>query len=203
MFTVLAWLRDQHDPHLLIVALVVCVVSCATGLAVYARAVSAMKAARIGWRAFAGLVTGSGVWATHVLSMLAYGSKITIAYAFDLTALSLLAAAAILSSGFFTAARSRKAWGRMLGAAIVGGGVAAMHVVDVAAMSGPLILSWDHVLLATAVLIAIIGSTAVRPSGRRPAAYRSETSGSTPAASAVRTAADRLCAASLVITLPR
>jgi len=145
---------------LLIIALVVCVVSCATGLAVYARAASAIKAARVGWSAFAGLVTGSGVWATHFLSMLAYDSKITIAYAFDLTALSLLAAIAILSCGFFTAARSHKTWGRMIGGAIVGGGVAAMHFVGVAAMSGPVILGWDHTLVAAAVLIALVGGAA-------------------------------------------
>jgi NO-binding membrane sensor protein with MHYT domain len=160
MFTAWTCITDQHDTRLLAVALVICVISAATGLSVYARAASAQAGGRVGWSAFAGIVTGCGVWATHFLAMLAYQADISIAYAFDLTALSLAAAVVILSCGFFTAARSRRMTGRVLGGVIVGAGVAAMHLVGVAAMTGPTVLSRDFGLLAAAVMVALAASAA-------------------------------------------
>ena len=150
MLTVLTCIADQHDPRLLLVALVICVVSAATGISIYARAAAAHGVLRTGWSALAGFVAGCGVWATHFLSMLAYQVRLPIAYGFDLTALSLAAAVAILFCGFFLAAHSKRTRGRLLSGATVGAGVVAMHLVGVAAMSGPAILQFDRGLFASA-----------------------------------------------------
>ncbi|THD64390.1 ATP-binding protein [Phenylobacterium sp.] len=167
MFTVLTCIADQHDPRLLLVALVICVLSAATGLSIYARAAATRGVARTAWCAFAGFVTGCGVWATHFLSMLAYQARLRIAYDFDLTAISLAAAIAILSCGFFIAARSRKTPGRMLGGATLGAGVVAMHLVGEAAARGPVILQFDRGLFAAALVIGpILGAAAMAVVGR-------------------------------------
>ena len=160
MFTVLTCIADQHDPRLLLVALVICVVSAATGLSIYARAVAARGATRAGWSAFAGFVAGCGVWATHFLSMLAYQAHLPITFGFDMTALSLLAAVAILSCGFLLAAQSKRTRGRLVGGATVGAGIVAMHLVGLDALSGPAILTWDRGLFVAAVIMAVAGGAA-------------------------------------------
>ena len=171
MFTVLTCIADQHDRRLLLVALVICVVSAATGLSIYARAVRRARRVRVAWSAFAGFVAGCGVWATHFVAMLAYQAQLPITYGFDLTAISLAAAVAILACGFFLAARSRRTPGRLAGGATVGGGVVAMHLVGVSAMSGPSIIAWNGGFFAAALVMAFAFAAAgVRRGGTRRAA---------------------------------
>ncbi len=160
MFNVLTCIVDKHDPRLLIAALVICVVSAATGLSIHAHATASRGVARIRWSVLGGFITGSGVWATHFLFMLAIQSDVSVSYAFNAAALSLCAAVAILSCGFFTAAKSDSPQGRGAGGAIIGGGIAAMHLIGVSAMTGAVILSWDYRLLAAALFIALGASAA-------------------------------------------
>jgi NO-binding membrane sensor protein with MHYT domain len=150
-------LTDRNDPRLLAVALVICLVSGSTGLAVYARAASAVKRPRVSWSAFAALATGSGVGATRVLCTLVYGSQVTLADAVNLTALSLLAGLAILFCGVFTVARGRGGSSRLVGGALAGGAVAAMHFLGVGALNGPAGSAVAIALLACGVAIAAGG----------------------------------------------
>lgn len=160
MFTVLNCIADQHDPRLLLVALVICAISAATGIAIYARAAAARGYLRIRWSAFAGFITGCGVWATHFVSMLAYESQVPISYAPGLTALSMIAAVSILGCGFFISAGSLDLRGRMIGGVVVGAGIAAMHFIGVAAMAGPTVIGLDHALLIAALAIGLIAGGA-------------------------------------------
>jgi signal transduction histidine kinase len=173
MFTVISCITDQHDPRLLLVAVIICILSAATGLSIYARAASARGWIRARWSVFAGAIAGCGVWATHFLSMLAFDARVPIAYAPGLTAASLAAAVAILSCGFLLAAHSRRLAGRCAGGGLVGVGIATMHFVGVAAMAGPTIISLDRGLMAAAVAIAVgAGGAAMGVAGRGASAPR-------------------------------
>ena len=75
----------------------------------------------------AGLATGSGIWATHFIAMLAYDPGVAVAYNVSLTAMSLVAAVVVTALGLAIAAIAARLAAAAIGGAIVGAGVACMH----------------------------------------------------------------------------
>src|SRR5713226_9064599 len=127
MFRVFTCLTTEHDWRLVIVAGVVCFLASFTAITLFNRARSTEGRTRTTWIFAAGAATGSGIWATHFLAMLAYDPGISIAYNIGLTALSLLAAATVTAVGLGAAVFIPGRWSAPLGGAIVGAGVACMH----------------------------------------------------------------------------
>src|SRR5215470_12079855 len=87
------------------------------------RARAASGRAGLAWLATAGITTGCGTWATHFIALLAYEPGIPVAYNVGLTALSLMAAAAITSMGFAVSLAVPGRWAAVVGGVVVGAGV--------------------------------------------------------------------------------
>ena len=60
---------------------------------------------RIGWLIVAGMVTGCGVGATHVIAMLAYTPGLPVQYDLVISACSLVAAIVITTAGLAVPSR--------------------------------------------------------------------------------------------------
>jgi diguanylate cyclase (GGDEF)-like protein len=100
--------------------------------------------------------------------MLAYEPATSIAYGIGLTLLSLIAAASVTAIGLGIAIYGRSRWNTPLGGAVVGGGVACMHYLGMAAVEIPGRVTWlfDYVLVSVAVGM-LFGMLALKIAVRR------------------------------------
>jgi NO-binding membrane sensor protein with MHYT domain len=133
------------------------------GLRCVTRARAGQGGPRTRWLLLAGVAIGSvGVWAMDFLSLLGFsvGSE-TSRYNVLIALASLLAAVVITGSGLLIAGLGRDDHHLLpLGGLIAGLGVAASHYLAMAAMRMPGQLSYDPVLLALSIAIAIVAATA-------------------------------------------
>jgi diguanylate cyclase (GGDEF)-like protein/PAS domain S-box-containing protein len=150
-----------HDYRLVALAAIVC---CLSGIG----AISLLRRAGAGgrvqapWLAVAGIITGGGIWATHFIAMLAYRPGVEVAYNIPITALSLIATAAITTAGFWVALGARLRYAAALGGGIVGVGIAVMHFTGMAALEMPARVTWSFPLVMASIAIGIaLGAVAL------------------------------------------
>src|SRR6266480_7596168 len=120
MFRILTCLTTEHDWRLVVVAGVICLLASLVAVNLYHRARATAGNVRLLWIITAGAATGSGIWATHFIAMLAYDPGIGIGYDVWLTVLSLVAAAAVTCIGLAAAVYGPAPWGAAIGGGIVG-----------------------------------------------------------------------------------
>jgi len=152
MFQVLGCIYVQHDLRLVVLAGVLCAFASWTAMSLLARAQHTTGRARMIWLAAAGVVFGSGIWATHFVAMLAYSTAYSLGYDVGLTVLSILIAIAVSGLGFAIALRP--GWG-MAGGAIAGAAISAMHYTGMAAMIGPFDQIWDRRYVAASIVLGV------------------------------------------------
>ncbi|RCS25258.1 EAL domain-containing protein [Phyllobacterium salinisoli] len=161
MLTIYNCIVHEHDLRLVFLAVAVCGLASfsAVNLLRYAR----RSSARILWLSIAAVACGFGIWATHFIAMLAFSPDLPLGYDITLTVLSLVIAVATTGLGGLVAVTSRHAYGDLLGGAIVGGGIAAMHFTGMAAFKIEGQIAWDPAfILAAIVLGAILSAAAMR-----------------------------------------
>jgi NO-binding membrane sensor protein with MHYT domain len=133
------------------------------GLRCITRARACRGGPRTRWLLLAGVAIGSvGVWAMDFVSLLGFsvGSQ-TSRYSVPVALASLLVAVVITGSGLLIVGLGRGGYGLLpLGGLIAGLGVAAAHYLAMAAMRMSGQLSYDPLLLALSVAIAIVAATA-------------------------------------------
>jgi diguanylate cyclase (GGDEF)-like protein/PAS domain S-box-containing protein len=145
----------EHDKRLLTLAVAICCLSGIAAISLFRRARSNGRV-QMQWLATAGIVTGSGIWATHFIAMLAYRPGIEISYDISLTTLSLLATAAITTAGFWIALGTPWRYAAPLGGGIVGVGIAVMHYIGMSALEMPAEVTWSIPLVTASVVIGIV-----------------------------------------------
>jgi signal transduction histidine kinase len=146
------WHVTEHDPSLVVVAALLCTLASWTSLTLLSRA--RINDAQFRWRwilAAAG-VFGAGVWATHFVSMLALRSEVPLGYDFGLTVLSIAIAIGFAYAGFSLV--FRPGWS-LLGGAIIGFGISAMHYVGIFAVEAPVDIRWDGMGIALSVCVGV------------------------------------------------
>jgi PAS domain S-box-containing protein len=110
----------------------------------------------------AALALGAGIWSMHFIGMLAYRSDMPIGYDAGLTALSFVLAVGVSGAGLFAVARNRhnNYFKLPIAGTLTGLGIVSMHYVGMAGMRMDMDLSYDVVLVAVSVIVAIAASTA-------------------------------------------
>jgi len=156
MYRILTCLTTEHDWRLVVVAGVICLLASLVAVNLYHRARATAGNVRLLWIITAGAATGSGIWATHFIAMLAYGPGVGIAFHTALTVLSLLAAAMVTSIGLGIAAMFPGRLSDAIGGAIVGGGVACMHYTGMMAVELPGQVRWDPLLVTASIAIGML-----------------------------------------------
>jgi len=152
MLHVLGCITQQHDLRLVVLAGVLCLFACATAMSLLARARVTQDKTRSLWIAGAGVVAGCGIWSTHFVAMLAYQAGVAVAYDPALTILSILIAALLCGVGFALAlGRS----GPVIGGAVTGAAIGAMHYVGMAAVRIPALAVWDWRYVVASAVIGI------------------------------------------------
>jgi diguanylate cyclase (GGDEF)-like protein len=176
MLTVYNCLVAEHDLRLVALAAVICALASYTaiGLLHHVRKSTAVGMRRA-WLAVSATSTGFGIWATHFIAMLAFSPGTPTAYNMTLTSLSLVAAIFLTGTGLALAVKSMPGWhalgannwagDAMLGGAMVGGGIAAMHYTGMAAFETMGRITWDPFLVAVSVVLGIVIGAVALPVG--------------------------------------
>src|SRR5882672_11044074 len=140
MLRIYGCITAQHDPWLVVLAGTICLFACFTTASLLTRAGVAERSHGLAWLTVAGVVFGSGVWATHFVAELAFRPGIPIGHDGPLTVLSIVVAIALSWLGMIAAIRYRQF---LLGGAVVGAAVGAMHYIGMMALRTPADLRWD------------------------------------------------------------
>ena len=150
MLLVYACVTERHDLRLVVLAALICLMSCATALSLASRARRESKLGRSPWLWSAATVAGSGVWATHFVAMLAFRPGLPMGFDPTLTVASIVVA--IL--GFRGAFAIRAGYLPILGGIVAGLSVAAMHYTGMAAMELQAVQHWNATMVIASLVIA-------------------------------------------------
>ena len=150
MLKIYACIQGEHDFRLVLLAALVCILSCVTVVHLLPTVAQARGRLRAAWLGMISVVTGTGVWATHFIAMLAFRNELRAAYDASGTLLSLVAAVALLAVSFDIALDSRLRRGHLIGGALAGLTVGVMHYLGMAALriDGRIVWDWSYVALS-------------------------------------------------------
>lgn len=145
-----------------VLSYVMACVGSALGLRCMVRALAATGRSRRNWLINAAMAIGTGIWTMHFIAML--GFRVTgtdVRYDVPLTVLSLLVAIVVVGVGVFAVGYLRsRTLAVLLGGLVAGVGVATMHYIGMAAMRLSGAVSYDPMIVALSVVIAVAAATA-------------------------------------------
>jgi NO-binding membrane sensor protein with MHYT domain len=109
--------------------------------------------------AMSAVTLGSSIWAMHFIGMLAYHMPAEATYDLFMTLLSFLIAVLAVGVGYgiMTVIPSGN-WRDVAAAIFTGGGIAGMHYVGMAAITGPVELGYQASWVAVSVLVGIVAA---------------------------------------------
>jgi len=158
---VLNCITTEHDLRLVGLAVVICALASITAINLLHHVRGTNGHMRLVWLAVSATTTGFGIWATHFIAMLAFSPGIPNAYNILLTGISLIAAILLTGTGLVVALAPIR-MGTWLGGAIVGGGIAAMHYIGMAAFEIQGRIVWDPTLVAASIVLGgLLGAAAL------------------------------------------
>jgi diguanylate cyclase (GGDEF)-like protein/PAS domain S-box-containing protein len=156
MFRVLTCLGTQHDWQLVVLAAVVCFLGSVAAVGLFNRARALSGRTRIGWLLTASFATGTGIWATHFIAMLAFDFGFPATFDITLTIVSLLVAIVVTGLGLSVAIYGQTRWSPAAGGVLVGGGIACMHYLGVVAVLTTGGIIWAPDLVVASILLGIV-----------------------------------------------
>ncbi|HEU0187872.1 MAG TPA: EAL domain-containing protein [Gallionellaceae bacterium] len=146
-----------YRPSLIILSVAIAIIAAYAAMKVSSRmALAQAWRIRLLWIAIGALTMGLGTWAMHFIGMLSLNLPCGVYYDPLLTMLSM--APGILASGVALAISSRPGVRQpalLLGSALMGGGIGAMHYTGMAALRIEGIVRYDPTLFALSILVAI------------------------------------------------
>ncbi|AQR61084.1 bifunctional diguanylate cyclase/phosphodiesterase [Brevundimonas sp. LM2] len=153
---VLDCLTQDHNPWLVGLAALICVVGSVVLGHLYTRIRRGAARDRLPWVFLGAVAGGATIWCTHFVAMLAYKPGVEIAYAPLLTGVSLLVA--MVGCGVaVTLGSIRQPWAPALGGTAFGLGVTAMHYIGMSAFTAEAFVQWNMAYVAVSVIAATVG----------------------------------------------
>ncbi|PPU08017.1 putative bifunctional diguanylate cyclase/phosphodiesterase [Xanthomonas arboricola] len=152
---------ETYNPGMVMLSLVVAVLAAYTALHLAARVTASRGRGAVAWLTGGAVAMGIGIWSMHFVGMLAFRLPIPLGYDPALTTYSMLAA--ILASAFalWLTSRADLPWPRLgLGAVLMGLGIALMHYMGMSALRMSPAITYDPLLFALSLAIAIGASAA-------------------------------------------
>src|SRR4030081_1917727 len=149
-----------HGPYLVALSILVASFASYTALDLSGHVGAARGFARRVWLVTAAITMGGGIWSMHFVGMLAFVLPMPMSYDIALTILSLVVAIFVTGGGFYVIGRQSASPLRLvLSGIFMGLGIAGMHYPGMGATRGHVELSYDPLLVALSLVIAIGAST--------------------------------------------
>lgn len=153
MLTVLTCIAQEHNPVLVGLAAVICLLTSYCAVVLMERGAASKGTIHWVWLITAGASGGFGIWATHFVAMLAYEPGIAIGYQQGLTLLSLIIALLATTGAFVARTAFQGRLAPIMAAILFGGGTALMHFTGMLAMQIPGDIYWDRDYVFSSVLL--------------------------------------------------
>ncbi len=154
-------IHGTYNPYLVALSILVASFASYTALDLGGRVPPAQGPTHRGWLAAAALIMGGGIWSMHFVAMLAFVLPMPMSYDVGLTVLSLVLAILAASGSFYVISRPGVSRPRLvLSGVFMGIAIFGMHYTGMAAMRGPVQLTYDPLWFALSVIIAIGAATA-------------------------------------------
>ncbi len=152
-----AVLAAHYDYVMVVVSVFIAMLSAYAALDLAERVTYAKGNVRTVWLSCGAIAMGTGIWSMHYIGMLAFKLPVMVKYDWPTVVLSLTAA--IVASGIGLVCMSRERMGivtAIVGAIVMGSGIAAMHYIGMEAMRLPAMCSYSPVLVAVSLALAIV-----------------------------------------------
>ncbi len=152
-------LPTHYDYRLVAVSVFIAICAGYAALGLAERVTSANTRFKHFWIAGGACAMGTAIWSMHYIGMLAFQLPVPVHYDLSLVLLSLIAA--ILASALALVLTSQEKVGRrelLLGSLAMGGGIATMHYIGMAAMRMNCTCTYNWRVVALSVVIAIVVS---------------------------------------------
>src|SRR5204862_3422932 len=128
----------SYSAHLVALSVLIAIFSSYAALVLAARTTAAVGRIRLLWLSGGAIAMGVGIWSMHYIGMLAFNLPVPVLYDWPTVLLSLIAAVFASAVALFAVSRRSMGWPQALvGSAIMGGGIAAMHYIGMAALRLP------------------------------------------------------------------
>jgi len=150
-------LASSYDYLLVALSVIIAVLASYAALDLAGRVTSARGKARLLWLCGGAMAMGFGIWSMHYIGMLAFRLPVPVQYDWPTVSLSLLAAILASAVALFVVSRHQMGVIRAsLGSILMGGGIAAMHYIGMAAMRLPAMCRYSPSLFLLSVVLAIV-----------------------------------------------
>jgi two-component system sensor histidine kinase/response regulator len=149
-------LTGSYDRGLVVLSVVLSICASYAALDLGGRTASAQGRLRMAWLGGGAFAMGFGIWSTHYIGMLAFRLPVPIDYHWPTVLLSL--SYGIAASGIALILVSRRHMGSisvLMGGTLIGGGIAAMHYISMAAMRTQAMCNYSPPLVALSVALPI------------------------------------------------
>jgi two-component system sensor histidine kinase/response regulator len=151
----------HYDLRLVALSILIAMGAADAAINMAGRTAVAEARSRFAWMGGGAVAMGIGIWSMHYIGMLAYILPFPVLY--DLPTVLASLAAAILASAvaLYCVSRHDLAPGSVIVASVImGGGIASMHYIGMAAMRAPAMCHYDQAIFAASIVIAILVSAA-------------------------------------------
>ena len=156
VLSIVEFFHRGHDLRLVALAAVICLVSSYACVSLVRHAHRADGRMRLLWNAVAALAVGFGIWSTHFVAVLAFRPGFTLSYDLVVTAASLAIAIAVCGAGIAMAISGERRADHVLGGAVVGIGISAMHYTGIASLVMGGTLGWNAGMVAASIVAGIV-----------------------------------------------
>jgi diguanylate cyclase (GGDEF)-like protein/PAS domain S-box-containing protein len=150
-------LMGTYDFRLVGLSIVIATFASFAALDLAGRITASNRRARIFWLTGGATALGLGIWSMHYIGMLAFRMPMTVFYDVPTVVVSLLAAIVASGSALFTVSRRQMSAAQLVvGSAVMGSGIAAMHYIGMAAMRMPATVHYSPLLVSLSIALAMI-----------------------------------------------
>lgn len=153
MLRLIDCIAQGHDQRLVALAAILCLVACYTAVKLVARAQVSNGRWKQIWIAATGIVIGGAIWSTHFVAMLGFRPEIPFRYDPTLTIVSILISIFCSWGGIALKLQFNRP---LIGGAIVGLAIIAMHYAGMAALTLPGTLQWGANYIVVSILVGVI-----------------------------------------------
>ncbi len=168
MFRILTCIAVEHDHRLVLLAALICFLSCYVAVTLAQRAAVSEGMARKLWLGAAGTSSGFGIWATHFIAMVAYDPGVVMGYDMKLTLVSLAVAIVVPGIGLAIATYRSGRGALVAGGLMLGAGISSMHYVGMSAVELPGTIHWAPGYVALSLVFASAFGALSLIAGMRP-----------------------------------
>ena len=153
-----------YDGRLVVLSIVIAILAAYAALDLSGRLTVSQGRARLAWLWGGAFSMGTGIWSMHYVGMEALRLPVLVEYDWPTVLLSIIVAILASAVALFVASRKTlTATAAAFGSVLMGGGIAAMHYIGMAAMRMPAIRIYSDPVVALSVFLGIaISFVAIR-----------------------------------------